>query len=57
MASKAETVFGQVLICLRMSKLDYMIKETPYSAYLTVRKKFAKDVKEEVIEVNSVEKE
>ena len=57
MASKAETVFGQVLICLRMSKLDYMIKETPYSAYLTVRKKFAKGVKEEVIEVNSVEKD
>jgi hypothetical protein len=24
---KAENVFGQVLICLRMSKLDYMVKE------------------------------
>ena len=37
-ASKADNVFGQVVICLRMSKLDYMIKETPYSAYVTIRK-------------------
>ena len=44
MANKvnAETVFGQVLICLRMSKLDYLVKETPYAAYVTVRKKFNK---------------
>ena len=41
-SSRAENVFGQVLICLRMSKLDYVVKETPYSAYLTIRKKFAK---------------
>ena len=37
-ASKADNVFGQVVICLRMSKLDYMIKETTYSAYVTIRK-------------------
>ena len=40
----AENVFGQVLICLRMSKLDYVIKETPYAGYVTVRKKFMKNV-------------
>ena len=34
----ADNVFGQVLICLRMSKLDYLVKETPYA----VRKKFSK---------------
>ena len=45
----AENVFGQLLICLRMSKLDYMVKETPYSAYLTIRKKFVKSMKEETI--------
>ena len=39
----AENVFGQVLICLRMSKLDYLVKETPYAAYVTVRKKFMKN--------------
>ena len=39
-----ENVFGQVLICLRMSKLDYVIKETPYAGYVTVRKKFMKNV-------------
>ena len=43
--SRAENVFGQILICLRMSKLDYIVKETPYSAYLTIRKKFAKSAK------------
>ena len=37
-----ENVFGQVMICLRMSKLDFMIKETPYSGYVTIRKKFIK---------------
>ena len=47
--SKAEHVFGQVLICLRMSNLDYMVKETPYSAYVTIRKKFTKSVNEEMI--------
>ena len=37
MASKvsAENVLGQVLICLRMSKLDFLVTETPYAAYMT----------------------
>ena len=48
--SKAENVFGKVLICLRMSKLDYVVKETPYSAYLTIKKKFSKSINEELIE-------
>ena len=39
----ADSVFGQMLICLRMSKLDYMVKETPYSGYVTIRKKFVKN--------------
>ena len=43
-----ENIFGQVMICLRMSKLDYLVKETPYSAYVTIRKKFLKSVKEEL---------
>ena len=48
---RAENVFGQVLICLRMSKLDYMIKETPYSAYVTIRNFFVKSIKEEMVEL------
>ena len=40
----AENAFGQVLICLRMSKLNYIVKETPYSAYVTIRKKFVKSM-------------
>ena len=47
MTGVAENKFGQVLICLRMSKLDYLVKETPYSASVTIRKKFVKSVKEE----------
>ena len=56
-ASKADNVFGQVVICLRMSKLDYMIKATPYSAYVTIRKKFVKSAHEEVVEEQTVKKE
>ena len=33
-----------------MSKLDYVVKETPYSAYVTIRKKFSKSINEELIE-------
>ena len=31
---------GQVIFNLKMSKLNYVVKETPYSAYITIRKKF-----------------
>ena len=31
---------GQILVCLKMSNLNYVVKETPYSAYVTIRKKF-----------------
>ena len=34
---------GQILYFLKMSKLDYMLKETPYSAYINIRKKFIKN--------------
>ena len=40
----AENAFGQILICLRMSKLNFILKETPYSGYVTIRKKFVKEV-------------
>ena len=46
----AENAFGQVLICLRMSKLNFILKETPYSGYVTIRKKFVKEVDNGVIE-------
>ena len=51
----AENVFGQVMICLRMSKLDFMIKETPYSGYVTIRKKFIKRCDKNIIEERTVE--
>ena len=40
----ADNAFGQVLICLRMSELHYIVNETPFSAYVTIRKKFVKSV-------------
>ena len=52
-STKVENRFGQVLICLRMSKLDFVVKETPYSAYVTIRKKFVKAIKDDMIEENS----
>ena len=40
-----EFACGQVLYSLKMSHLNYMVKETPYSVYITVRKKFISGVK------------
>ena len=42
--NSAEFACGQLLYNIKMSKLNYMIKETPYSAYITVRKKFIKGI-------------
>ena len=39
-----ERACGQILFGLKMSNLNYMVKETPYSAYITVWKKFVKGV-------------
>ena len=36
-------VCGQILFSLKMSKLNYLVNETPYSAYITIRKKFIKN--------------
>ena len=33
---------GQIIFSLKSSKLNYIVKETPYSAYITIRKKFLK---------------
>ena len=46
----AEMRFGQMMICLRESKLNYLMKETPYSAEITIRKKFLKNVIENAFE-------
>ena len=46
----AQNAFGQVLICLRLSKLNYTVKETPYSGYLTIRKTFVKEMENEEME-------
>ena len=46
----AEMRFGQMMICLRESKLNYLLKETPSSAEITIRKKFLKNVIENAFE-------
>ena len=58
MASKTtpENTLGQLLICLRMSKLHYVVKETPYSAFVTIRKKFVKSSNKDVFESENVVK-
>ena len=50
----AENSFGQVLICLRMSKLNFILKETPYSAYVTIRKKFVKAIEGDSIDIENI---
>ena len=36
--SSAEFACGQILFTLKHSKLNYIVKETPYSAYITINK-------------------
>ena len=31
---------GKIFFCLKKSNLNYVVKETPFSAYVTIRKKF-----------------
>ena len=40
--SSSQIMCGQILFGLQMSKLNYVVRETPYSAYITIRKKFIK---------------
>ena len=52
--NSSEFACGQVLYSIKMSKLDYLVKETPYSMYVTIRKKFVKghtDTDSENVEV------
>ena len=38
--SSPHNACGQILFSLKMSKLNYVVKEMPFSAYVTIRKKF-----------------
>ena len=40
---------GQILFSLKMSKLNYLVNETPYSVYITIRKKFMRDNSEQCV--------
>ena len=40
--SSAHYACGQILFSLKNTKLNYVVKETPFSAYITIRKKFLK---------------
>ena len=43
---------GQIFFCLRKSNLNYIVNETPYSAYITIRKKFVNKIVETVETTN-----
>ena len=56
--SSAEFACGQVLFGLKMSNLNYVVKETPFSAYVTIRKKFVKEpIEREKFGINCTEKD
>ena len=38
--TSVEMACEQILFCLKKSNLNYVIKETPFSANVTIRKKF-----------------
>ena len=40
----AQHACGQILFSLKNSNLNYLVKETPYSAYITIRKKYIKEI-------------
>ena len=42
--NRAHKVCEQMLCILKSSKLNYLVKETPYSAFITIRKRFLKDI-------------
>ena len=41
--SRASFMVNQVLRVVKESNLNYLVKETPYSAYVTIRKKFVRN--------------
>ena len=41
-----EDILAHTVCILKSSKLNYLVEETPYSAFVTIRKRFVKDVKE-----------
>ena len=41
---KANTVCSKVLTVLKESNLNYLVNETPYSAFVTIRKTFVKQI-------------
>ena len=42
--SRASVMCNQVLRVVKESNLNYLVEETPYSAFVTIRKKFVKDI-------------
>ena len=56
----AELSCGQILFTLKQSKLNYVVRETPFSAHITIRKKFIKknsDTTENYVDEQKVEGE
>ena len=35
--------YGKIVFCLKMSRLNYLVKEIPYSTYINIRKKCIKE--------------
>ena len=53
---KANTVCNQVLKVLKQSNLNYLVNETPYSAFVTIRKKFVRTREDqELLDVTPVD--
>ena len=48
--SLAEFACGQLLFSLKNSKLNYLVRETPYSAYITIRKTLLKSFDKKAFE-------
>ena len=42
---KALETSDQVILCLKKSGLNFLVQETPFAAFITIRKKFYKDFK------------
>ena len=50
--NSASFACGQIIFSITSSQLNYVVKETPYSAYITIRKKFLKSFEQS--ETNNV---
>ena len=53
MCTPASITCSKVLNTIKTSQLDFYLQETPYSAFITIRKKYVKSFKSDIVNVET----